>query len=268
MGAKRSSQAFGARGITLLEIILAMVLLGVLLALAMPSLTSSFEARGLPESCERLRSLIHLTRTAAMRDGVRYRLAFPGAPDPDDPRAKQLVEAVAETQQPFVEREEDPLNKPGAFVGADLYYDVGSILMPGVRCVAIRRVSETPDSGFFFINNKWPFAGPEINTKEAPMDVITFNPDGTCEGAVFTLTNMGFDEEPTESDIGRIVNVLLDGRTGQTWFQRPWRNREVELMQQYRAEPVLHVDFVKTDEITEDNILHIQMQVARLASNE
>ncbi len=268
MKPQRTKRRQGERGMTFLEIILVLVLLGVLMAYAMPSLTSTFEARAIPESCERLRSLIHLTRTAAMRDGVRYRLAFPGAPNPDDPYAEKTVLASAETQQPFVEREVDPIAQPGTFVGADLYYDVGHVLMPGVRCVCVQRLGRAIDGSYFFVNNKSPFAGPEVNVKEAPMDVIEFRPDGTSDWAVFTLTNMGMEEEPQESDIGRIVSVILDGRTGQVWFQRPWRNSEKELMDRYKASPVLHVDFMKTDEITEENILRIQMQVKRAAASE
>lgn len=245
---------------TFIEIMLTIVLLGVLIAFALPALTGTIEGSGLPESSERLRALIHLTRAAAMRDGMKYRLAFPGAPDPNDPKAERLVQQTAESQQPYVECEADPLNKPGEFTGVDLYYDVGHILMQRVRCVAVRLGQPS-----FDLNNQVPFAGPEVNAPEAPMDRVTFNPDGTCDWATFTLTSLGLDEEPQETDVPRIMNVMLDGRTGQTWFQRPWRNTEVELMNQYGASPLLHVDFVKPDEITEENILRIRMEVQTAA---
>ena len=247
-------------GITFLEVILVIVLLGVLLAYALPALTGTIQGAGMPESCERLRSLIHLTRAAAMRDGVRYRLAFPGAPNPDDPDAERFVETAATTQQPFVEREKDPVNEPGVFEGADLAYDLDGILRPGVRCIAVRLGLPS-----FDINPQSPFAGPEVNALEAPMDVVTFNPDGTCDSATFTLTTMGADEEPRESDVGKIINVIVDGRTGQTWFQRPFRNEEVELMNKYGASPIMHVDYVNPEPITEANILHIQVNVQRMA---
>jgi type II secretory pathway pseudopilin PulG len=245
-------------GFSFLELILVIVLLGVLFAYALPALTGTIEATGMPESCERLRSLIHLTRAAAMRDGVRYRLAFPGAPNPDDPDAERLVETAATTQQPNVEREKDPVNEPGAFEGADLSYDIDGVLRAGVRCIAVRVGLPS-----FDINRQSPFAGPEVNATESPMDVLTFNPDGTCDSATFTLTTMGPDEEPVESDVARIINVIVDGRTGQTWFQRPLRNTEVELLNEYRASPIMHVDFVKPDPITEANILHLQAHVQR-----
>jgi hypothetical protein len=248
---------------TFLEIMLVIVLLGVLIAYALPALTGTIEGSGLPESSERLRSLIHLTRAAAMRDGLKYRIAFPDSPDPNDPKAERLVQQAAETQQPYVECETDPLHNPGQYSRVDLCYDVGHILMQRVRCVAVQLGQPS-----FDINNQGPFAGPEINAPEAPMDMVNFNPDGTCDWATFTLTNMSVDEEPVESDVARIINVMLDGRTGQTWFQRPWRNTEIELMNEYGASPLLHVDFVNPDEITEENILHIRMEVQTAAAGE
>ena len=259
MWMKPTTRTHGVRGFSLFELLLVLALLTVLFAFAMPALTGSIRATGMPESCERLRSLLHLTRAAAMREGTHYRLRFPGAPDPDDPMAERFVETAVETQQPFVERENDPINEPGIFGGADLSYDVGGILSQGIRCVAVRLGRPS-----FDINDEAAFAGPEVNAIESPMDTITFNPDGTCDWATFTLTDIPPDVEPEESDIGRIVNVMLDGRTGQIWFQRPWRNREVELMREEGAEPLLHKDFVDSIEITEDNILHIQMRVERV----
>ncbi len=268
MDRQRTSRAGAARALTLFEVLLAILLLGLLMMYVIPSLTGTIDAAAMPESAERLRSLIHLTRAAAMRDGVRYRLAFPGAPNPDDPRAERLVEAAAETQQPVVEREADPINRPGVFEGADLFFDIGHVLLPGIRCVAVYRKDRAFDRGDYYVNNKSPFAGPEVNIREAPMDVITFNPDGTSDWAMFMLTSLPYDQEAREDDIGRILTVILDGRTGQTWFQRKWRNTEIELMDEYGASPVLHVDFTRPDEITEQNILQIHLEVQRAAANQ
>lgn len=240
------------RGMTLLEVLLVIALLLVLFSFVLPAFTGTMRARGLPESCERLRSLLQMTRTAAMRDGVRYRFEFPGAPDPDDPLAERMVETPVETQQPIIKREKDPLNEPGVFEDVDMELDGGKILLEGVRCVSVRL-------GFpsFDVNDQAAFAGPEVNGEESPLDVMTFNPDGTCDWATFALTTVGADDEVVESDIERIVNVIVDGRTGQTWFQRPMRNTEVELMNRYGASPCLHADFLDPAEITEDNILDI-----------
>jgi type II secretory pathway pseudopilin PulG len=243
-----------------LEVVLVLVLLGVLLALAMPSLQGTVQAHSMTESCERLRTLIHLTRNAAMHDGVRYRLSFPGAPDPDDPDAERLVETPEATQQPVVSKEYDPVLQPGEYAEVDLGYDVGAILLPGLRCVAVRWGGPS-----FELNLSAPFAGPEINAYEAPFDTVTFNPDGTCDWATLTLTDLPLDAEPEEKDIGRIINIILDGRTGQVWYQRPLRNEEVELLAEYGASPLLHMDFTDTREITEDNILQIQMPIQRAA---
>lgn len=245
-------------GFTFLEVILAILLLALLLALAMPRVGGHLAATGLPESGERLRSLIHLTRAAAMRDGTRYRLSFPGAPDPDDPNAERFVEVSPEPQQPIVQREHDPVNKPGEFVDANLNYDVGHILVGGVRCIAVRLGMPS-----FDVNPNSPFAGPAVDAIEAPMDTVTFYPDGTCDWATFTLTNLGFEEDIGEQHIVRIMSVIVDGRTGQTWFQRPLRNREKELLDEYRATPIFHVDYLDPAELTEDNILQVRLKVER-----
>ena len=85
-----------------------------------------------------------------------------------------------------------------------------------------------------------------------------FNPDGTTDYWVtFVLTDLPVDIDVRERHVGRILNVIVDGRTGQTWIQRAMRVREVELMKEKGASPILHLDFTRPDVITEANILEI-----------
>jgi hypothetical protein len=55
------------------------------------------------------------------------------------------------------------------------------------------------------------------------------------------------------------LNVIVDGRTGETWIQRALRTEEVEVMDEYGASPILHQDFTRGDVITENNILEVHI---------
>jgi hypothetical protein len=83
------------------------------------------------------------------------------------------------------------------------------------------------------------------------------NPDGTTEWVTFVLTNVPPDEDVMEEHIDNIVNLIVDGRTGDSWMQRVFRVDEVELMQEYGASPMFHLDFTRPEPITEANILSL-----------
>lgn len=76
----------------------------------------------------------------------------------------------------------------------------------------------------------------------------------------FVLTDLPFEVELQPYHVSRILNVMVDGRTGETWIQRALRVEEVELLHEYGASPIFHVDFTRAEEITEDNILQIQIR--------
>ena len=72
--ARRGVAARG--GFTLLELMLVLGMLALLAIFVVPNLRSPIERSYLPESGERLRALITLTRANAMLDGLRYRIRF------------------------------------------------------------------------------------------------------------------------------------------------------------------------------------------------
>jgi len=238
---------------TLVEIILVIVLMGLLVAFTFPNLAGDLKRRSLVESADRLRSLIVMTHAHAMQDGRSYRIQFPGTPDPNDPRAEQDVDVPSITMQPIVDRQVDPAGNPHLYGEFEAGWKELPVLQEGTRCVAV-----LPGMPNFEINPHSPIAGPSITEDEKTVFVpLKLNPDGTADWVTFVLTDLPPDIELEERHVGRIINVIVDGRTGQAWMQRAMRIKEVELMNEYGASPILHQDFTNPDEITEDNILEM-----------
>jgi len=205
------------------------------------------------ESAEQLRSLIIMTRSRAMRDGIKYRIQFPGTPDPLDKHAEKEIDIPFETLQPEVFRQDRPLEFPDSFVKVEEEWATQEFLKPGVRCVATyygTNFDETPGT---------PIVGPPITEGKWEFVSLTFNPDGTCDHLTFRLTDLPADVEPMSIQPTRVLDLIVDGRTGQTWFQRAFTVEEKEIMEEYGASPILHMDFNSPDPITEENILMIHI---------
>jgi type II secretory pathway pseudopilin PulG len=244
------------RAFTLLEALLVVLIVGLIAALSFPNLAGEMQRRSLEESARRLRSLVGLTHAHAMQDGIRYRITFPGTPDPQDTNADEKVSVATATEQPEVTRESDPLQYPDQFNSFEWEWLRDGVMQEGTRCVAV--LPGRPD---FEIKGQSPIAGPSPQEgTEATFVPLTFNPDGTCDWVTFVLTDLPPDIELKSGHVGRILNVIVDGRTGETWIQRALRTEEVELMREEGASPVLHQDFTDPMLITEDNILEVHMQ--------
>jgi len=244
-----------SRGFTLLEVLLVIALLGLLGLLLLPDFGAELWRRSLVESADRLRSLIVMTHARAIQEGVRYRIQFPGTPDPDDPQADQEIDIPSETLQPEVLKQSDALRYPDTYDGVGMPWSQLAVLQPGTRCVAV-----LPGKPDFSIQGDSPIAGPSINEGQQIFVPLTLNPDGTADWVTFVLTDLPYDTQIEWEHAPRILNVIVDGRTGQVWVQRALRREEVELMEEKGASPILHVDFTSSDEITEDNLLEIQMR--------
>jgi len=238
---------------TLIELILVILLMGLLAAFVFPNLGADIKKRSLVESADRLRSLIVMTHARAMQDGVKYRIQFPDTPDPNDPKAEDSVDVPTETQQPVVLKQVDPIENPFIFGGFRADWIKQQIMQSGSRCVAV-----LPGRPNFEIREQSEIAGPSISEDDKVVFVpLTFNPDGTTDWVTFVLTDLPADTDVEERHVGRILNVIVDGRTGQAWMQRAMRVSEVELMKEKGASPILHVDFTRAGEITEQNILEV-----------
>jgi type II secretory pathway pseudopilin PulG len=241
-------------GFTLFELLLVIVLITLMVGFLWPNLSGLLEGRRLQESAIALRSLIVMTQSNAMHDGIRYRIEFPGTPDPLDPNAEEDVDTPLETTQPVVQKQSDPLNLPDAYEEIDAYWTEGKFLRDGVRCVAAMKWDRRI---FDRLSSNSPIAGPQIAEGTTVFEPLTFEVDGTCESVMFVLTDLAPETEINAGHASRILNVIVDGRTGQTWIQRALLVEEVELIRDHGAEPILHVDFTSPKMITEDNILHI-----------
>lgn len=243
------------KSFTLIEVVLVIALLAVIVAFAYPELGAELRRRSLVESADRLRTLIVMAHAQAMLDSRQYVIEFPGTPDPNDPQADSQVDVPDETLQPILLRQEDPLEMPHAYHEYFPSWARHEILLPGTRCVAA-----LPGRPRFNIDGSRALAGPSISddgvTEFAP---LTLYPNGTTDWVTFVLTDLPTDTQVEAHHAPRIINVIVDGRTGKAWMQRALRVREVELMEEVGASPILHMDFTRADEITKDNVLHVQM---------
>jgi len=118
-----------ARAYTLIEIVLVIGLLMLISAIALPNFYRQFEREQLPTSAEQLRALIILTRANAALDSKRFRIRFPRKEELDD---------LGTRQQPMVEREDDPMERPDEFLPVLAPWAIGQTLLSDVRCAEIR----------------------------------------------------------------------------------------------------------------------------------
>lgn len=241
------------RAFTVLEVVLVILILGLITGFVFPDLQRLFRARRLEESAQQLRSLLVMARSRAMRDGIRYRVQFPGTADPLDPYADPEVDIPIETTQPEVLRQDRPLEFPDSFVKVEEEWAVQSFLKEGVRCVATYYGTNFDETAGMDI------VGPPITEGKWEFVSITFNPDGSCDHLTFRLTDLPYDIDPSRIEPTRVIDLIVDGRTGQTWFQRAFTVEEKEIMEEYGASPILHMDFNSPDPITEENILMIHV---------
>ena len=66
------------------------------------------------------------------------------------------------------------------------------------------------------------------------------------------------DVEMQAGHSGRILNVVVDGRTGKTWIQRSMRVEEVEMMaEEFGRAPIFWQDFFNTEPLDYDAVLEI-----------
>lgn len=241
-----------------MEVLLTIFVLGLIMAFSFADYGKVIASRSLTESSDRLRSLILRASSEAMLNGVKFRITFtPISNDPAE-RLRQQAETQnvpTETVQPILQIQSDPLSNPDNFGDVNPDWKMEKILQPGTRCVAV--IGGQPK---FDIQSNSPIAGPQPTIgEETSFSPLTFNPDGTCDWVTFVLTDLPPLDELQEGHAARILNVIVDGRTGQVWIQRALTVREVEVMNKYGASPILHQDFIDPKEITEQNILKINV---------
>ena len=208
-----------ARAFTLIEAVLVIGIILAISALVVPNFLRQFKQDELPRSGRQLRSLITLTRAHAAFDGKRYRIRFPGEDD---------LESLDGSEQPLLEREDDPIEDPDIFNRISAPWVVGDIFLGEVRCAEVRLGRPTIQR-LQDLRNRTGDDIAKALKKEDKLDQLDperppliIEPDGTSEWATFMLTTAPPYLALDELDDQPRVDVILDGTTGLAWLQRPF----------------------------------------------
>jgi type II secretory pathway pseudopilin PulG len=219
--------------VTLLEIIMVTGLLVVLFAFVVPNLFGRYEKQQLLESAQRLRAQIQMVRTQAQADNLRYRIRWVTEEDTNED------DLLKWPREPFIEYEPEPfITEWDKWSPADSAAVQQESLIEPVRCLAVTLGKPTAYETF-----DERFGGVDFNQAMDRAEVV-FNPDGTCEWATFTLT----DDRRNHRGELNIVDVIVDGRTGQVWIQQPLTDKELEQLRLGSATDKL-VPFLRQDHI-------------------
>jgi len=202
-------------GFTLLEILLVVGLLVALTIMAWPALSNRITAAELPESANKLQSLLFLARSQAIMDHKRYRVRFDQG-----------------LEQPLVEVEPDPINAAGEWVESVEPWAADYILLGDVRVHAVKLgrpvyltaqvtrddAEAESEEGLSGVLTR---AQEEVATlvqgrkglgEGEDWPAIIFDVDGRTDWATVIIAKLDPDEELEPEDEQRWV--VLDGRTG------------------------------------------------------
>lgn len=252
----------GRGAFTLLEVVTVIALLVLVAYFVFGNYSTPLERSYLPESAERLRALINLTRANAMLDGKRYRIRFVTESDPD---ADELP--LEDIRQPLVEIEHDPIEYPGEFTPLLSAWATEPVLLGEVWCYQVRFGEPTYESVAAeleeqeFEDDEEEELKAELGLEEDEPWVLVLSPDGTCDWMTFRLVSAPYDVEMAPEMLEEFpqVDVIVDGRLGNIFLQRPLSDEETELLMDKGHSPILRRDFLTTRELTDDDVLEIDM---------
>ena len=193
----------GRRGFTLMEILLALTIIGLLVAAVAVNFGAFGSGRALEESTVRLETAFRMARAEAANQGRRLRLAF------DETGTRMVV---------FWEPE--PMTEPGRFAEYTACTWDDYVSMEGVR---LERCELAALSLYQAVDASTP-GGAGRGTGPA---AITFEPDGSSDSAIVELS-------ATDTRDTRRAIIELEGLTG-TVSSRIWTS--VELAEQGTAAP-------------------------------
>jgi prepilin-type N-terminal cleavage/methylation domain-containing protein len=232
-------------GFTLVELLLAVTLLGGLMAAAIFGFSSLQRSAQLNEGVERVETAMRFARAHAANTGRKVQVVVTtteaSSPSADSSPSTPAGNPSDSTQSLSILWEADPARAPGVFEAIpSLSGDVADVSeLVEIRSVG-RESKEAKDSSpadVSMTSDTAPLASPtetvsastpresepeahpyssarsgrETNPSEA---TITFYPDGSCDGATIVLASK-------DSDDAREVSVLLESVTGTT--RRRWR---------------------------------------------
>jgi hypothetical protein len=227
----------------------------VLSAMIVPNFLRQIQGDELPRSGKQFRSLITLVRAHAAFDAKRYRIRFP---------REEETDPLGGTNQPLVEREDDPIHEPDVFRLVTAPWAFGETFGGIVRCAEIRLGRPTIErlrelgtrAGEGVRGERERRKKRELFERERPP--LYIEPDGSSEWATFVLTNAPPDVPLDQLESHPRVEVILDGATGLAWLQRPLYDEELDLFEDHNWPVVLRQDFLDPRVLTENDVLELR----------
>jgi prepilin-type N-terminal cleavage/methylation domain-containing protein len=202
-----------ARGLTLIELVIVIALLGLIVIATAPQWGDARESQHLQQSAERVRAMVAMCRAQAMNEGRIYRLEF-------------RLDGTIRLRMQY-----DPLDHADTFVRVTADWARLPALLPNVWVAELIELPEGPPPILIDDEEELDFETYEeedylpepLDELESPVR-IDFQPDGTSSSLRWVLRDTR----------GRGMQMTLDGRMGRVqWFKLDPIDPET----QYRPEP-------------------------------
>ncbi len=235
-----------ARAFTLIEVLITLGLLVLLAGITWPAMERQIEASEMPESADRVRTMLFMARCEAMMEHRRFRIRF-----------------VPEAQHPLIEYEPDPIHHPGEFEPSIADWAEEPVLLSDVQVHSVRlgrpaflrplikgddpdlildkikdeeeTREEREDEGFGRLGTTDEKAQTE---EDENRPIIIFEPDGSTDWALVVLSRVPLEDELDEED--EQIWVLLDGRTGLAKVQE-------QVTEEQLADPEFYIEWDKLE---------------------
>jgi type II secretion system protein H len=212
------------RGVTLLELMLVIALLGVIAAVVWPSFTGFAADRHLDESARRMRALISMCRAEAMNRTARHQVR------------------IRRDGSVSVRRQADPFRAPHLYITPRAGWARTQILMDDVWVESFQLLPEGPPP-IRIIDEDLVFPETEVELTsvedlELPLE-INIEPDGSSNSLRWVLRH----------EDGRALLLTLDGRLGRMQTE-PWEAVPSEDLQ--RPEPLEQDEDLEDEYSAED----------------
>ncbi|MCZ6815507.1 MAG: hypothetical protein O7F76_02275 [Planctomycetota bacterium] len=214
-------------GLTLIELAITMGLVVLLASIAWPLMSGRITQAELPDSADRIRSMLFMARSGAVMEHRRHRVRF----EPGE-------------QQPIIEYEVDPIREPGVWEPLTAKWTEEPVLLGDVQVheVEIGRpfwtrplaATDQPEdleeeaeealltgdaeSGLEEMALLWPDAGMEDVEIDEYRPSIIFEVDGSSDWATLYLARVDPEDELLEEEPQ--LWIVLDGRTAVARIQK------------------------------------------------
>jgi prepilin-type N-terminal cleavage/methylation domain-containing protein len=191
------------RGFSLLEVLLALAVLGLVMGLTLVGLSGVARASRLPEGLRRWEASLRFAQADAASQGRRIRLSIPLSPNVGQPGA------IEPSQRVSVLWEDRPLEEPGVFTEYTRCDWASAI--PG-ELVQISRVQPMGQSVYRDSFGLSPAGFNRAGSVDPSTAELTFQPDGSSDSALLELIDPARAASQPES--ARRAVIELNGVTG------------------------------------------------------